>query len=61
METGALADGAFHPNAAAMGIDDMPGYGESEAGAAGLARPGGIHTIETLENAFEVGFRNADA
>ena len=61
METGALADGAFHPDAAAVGVDDMPRDSESQAGAAGLARSGGVHTIETLENAFEVGFRNADA
>src|SRR5882724_4151495 len=57
----ALADLAFHPDAAAVGLDEMLGDGEAEARAANFAGTGSVHTIETFENARLVGLGNADA
>src|SRR5882724_13049697 len=57
----ALADLAFHPDAAAVGLDEMLGDGEAEARAANFAGTGSVHTIETFENAGLVGLGNADA
>ena len=38
MKARTLSDGAFHPDAAAVGLHDMAGDGEAKAGAARLAR-----------------------
>jgi len=47
MKTGSLADGAFYPDAAAVGIHDMPRDRKSQAIAACLARSGGIHAVKS--------------
>ena len=61
MEARALADGAFHPDAAAVGFHDVASDRESQASAARLARPCGIDAVESFEDALQVGFGNADA
>ena len=61
MESRSLADGALHPDAAAMRVDDMPRDRQPEARAARFARPGGVYPVESLENSLQVGLRNADA
>src|SRR6266478_9851878 len=61
IELRALADFALHPNAAAVGLDEMFGNGEAESGAANLAGTSNIHAIETFENARLIGLGNADA
>src|ERR1700722_5823249 len=60
MKARTLPNGAFHPDAAPGGLHDMPGDREAETGAACLARSSGVHPIKSLEDAFQVGFRNAD-
>src|SRR6266478_4457361 len=57
----ALADFALHPNAAAVGLDEMFGNGQAESGAADLAGTSDIHTIETFKNARLIGLGNTDA
>ena len=56
IESGAVAGFAGRPDPAAVALDDVLDNGESEAGAALLARAGLVHAVEALENAFE-GFR----
>src|SRR5277367_2731357 len=60
-EFGALAYCAFYPEFAAVGFDDVFGDGEAEAGTAGFAGAGGVHTIEAFEDAFGIGEGDADA
>src|SRR5882724_1043951 len=57
----ALADFAFHPDAAAVRLDEMFGDGEAESSAANFAGTGSVHAIETFENAGLVGLGDADA
>src|SRR5579885_3573985 len=60
VEARAAPQFTFHPNTPVMGFHEMPGYGEAESGAAGLAGARGIHAIEALENPGLIAFWNAD-
>ena len=50
----ALAGFAFHPDLAAVRLDDVLHNRKAEAGAALLARPRLVHAIKPLECAFNV-------
>ena len=54
VEGGAAAQFAFCPDASAVGQDDVLDDGQTEAGAARLARARFINAIEALEDAGEV-------
>src|SRR5258705_8003574 len=55
-----LPDSAFHPNASAMRIHNMPRDRKAQPRSSGLARSGGVHSIESLEDALQIRFRNSD-
>src|SRR6266850_7756154 len=57
----ALADFAFHPDAAAVRLDEMLGDGQAKSRAAYFTGAGGVHAVKAFENAWLVGSRNADA
>src|SRR6185503_8911685 len=61
MKARALTDSALHPDTATVGIHDMLCDGKAQAGAAGLAGTGGIHTIKAFETALQIGLRHSDA
>src|ERR1700722_19150391 len=61
MKPGTLSHGALDPDAAAVSIDNMASDGESESGAACFARARGVHAVKSLEDAFEVVFRNSNS
>src|ERR1700738_2399951 len=56
----ALADFALHPNAAAVGFDEVLGDGEAEPGTANFAGTGDVDAIEAFENPRLVSLGNAD-
>src|SRR5712671_3709990 len=51
---------AFHPNAPAMRIHNMPRDRKAQPRSSGLARSGGVHPIKSLEDALQVRFRNSN-
>jgi len=61
MKLRALADFAFHPDAAAMHFHQMFGDGQAQPGPASLAGARGVHAIEALEDARLVRGGDADA
>jgi hypothetical protein len=61
VETGALPNRAFHPDAAAVGFHNVARDRESEAGAAGFAGPCGIDAVKSFEDALQIGLGNAYA
>src|SRR5690348_16887897 len=61
MKAGSLADSAFYPDAATVGVHNMSRDRKSQARAACFARSRGIHAVKSFEDAFQIRFRNADA
>src|ERR1041385_2720791 len=49
----ALAEIAFGPDTASLGLDEVFDDGEAKAGAALLARARFVHTIKAFKDAFE--------
>src|SRR5215831_9370459 len=60
-EDGAAVIFALDRDLAAVGLDDMLDDGEAQARAAGLARAGLVHAVETFEDARQVLGHDADA
>ena len=60
MELRAFTHFTVDPDAAAVNFNEVLGDGKAKAGAAGFARAGCIHAVETFEDAWLVGLRNAN-
>src|SRR5579859_2569220 len=52
MKARSFPDSALNPEASTMGLHDMAGDGEAQAGAAGFAGTGGVYPVEALENSL---------
>ena len=61
LEFAALAGGAFGPDAATMLLNDAAAESQAEAGAAEIARVGGIALLESIKDLFEFLGRDAAA
>ena len=61
VELCAVAEFAFGPDAAAVGLHDVLDDGEAEASPAGFARAGFVDAIEALEDALQMLGGNAGA
>src|SRR5262249_10901119 len=60
LEAAALADPAAHADAAALGLDDLAGQGEADAGA-GRPAVAGVELLELEEQPLHLIGRDADA
>src|SRR5918992_6352950 len=60
-EGGSFSRGALDGDPAAVVLGHMPHYGEAEPRSAGGLGAGLVHPVETLEDAWDLPLRDADA
>ena len=61
MDLGPLAVNGIDADLAVVHVQDLPGNGKTQAGAAGLTGAGFVHPVEPFKQVGQVLFRDADA